>query len=61
MKKTLLKSIEERYGVDFGVPMNMSLTRYLEKAGLPSLGSCFLRIKRTPVAGADQRGARDKS
>jgi hypothetical protein len=34
---TLMKTIEKKYGKDFGVRSDMQLGSYLEKAGYPSL------------------------
>jgi hypothetical protein len=43
---TLIRNIEKKYDVDFGVRADMKLETYLEKEGLPSLSKALEEIKR---------------
>jgi len=38
---TKMKTIERKYGKDFGVSSDMNLGNYLKKAGYPSLAKFF--------------------
>ncbi len=40
----LIKNIEKKYDVDFGVKGNMKLGTYLKKKGLPSLSKALDRV-----------------
>ncbi len=43
---TLIKNIEKKYDVDFGVRDDMKLETYLKKEGLPSLSKALRDIKK---------------
>ena len=41
---TLIKNIEEKYGVEFGVRGDMKLGTYLKEKGLPSLSKAIDKV-----------------
>ena len=41
---SLIRNIERKYNVDFGVNGNMKLGTYLEKKGLPSLSKALEKV-----------------
>ena len=43
---TLIKNIEKKYDVDYGVRDDMKLETYLKKEGLPSLSKALRDIKK---------------
>jgi len=43
---TLIKTIEKKYGVDFGVRGDTQLGKYLRDNGLPSLSKALDRVTR---------------
>jgi hypothetical protein len=48
MKSLKIKKIERLYGVDFGCKNDMKLSKYLKKAGFPSLAKA-LRLVETKI------------
>ncbi len=42
---TLIRSVEQRYNVDFNVRSDMKLSTYLEESGLPSLGKALEKVE----------------
>lgn len=42
---TLIKTVEKKYGVNFGVRGDMKLGTYLEKEGFPSLSKALKKIQ----------------
>jgi len=45
-KDTLIKTIEKKYGVDFGVRSDKKLGTYLKEEGLPSLSKALDKIQK---------------
>lgn len=45
-KDTLIRNIEKKYNVDFGVRSDMELGTYLEKQGVPSLSKLIKKSQK---------------
>ncbi|MDD3607427.1 MAG: hypothetical protein PHQ20_01370 [Candidatus Moranbacteria bacterium] len=43
---TLVRNLEKKYGVDFGVRSDMKLETYLKKEGVPSLSEAVKKLKK---------------
>ena len=43
---TLIKNVEKKYNVDFGVRDDMKLGTYLDKKGLPSLSKALEKLRK---------------